>query len=229
MDQMESAYCRVKESIVDAANRSHRDDKEITLIAVSKYGTLEQVHRLTALGQLDFGENRVQALMQRMEQCDEKLRWHCIGQLQSNKVKYIINHVQLIHSLDRLNLAREMEKQTEKSGTISHALIQVRFDEQAHRGGIAPHQVRELLDGCAAFSHLCIEGLMCVAPLGADESQTRTCFASLQELFENLSHESWPNVRMKTLSMGMSRDYPWAIEHGATMVRIGSALFDPGV
>ncbi len=228
MERMRQAYSSVLDTIAMSAQKANRKPEEVTLVAVSKGGTVEQIGQLAAWGQLDFGENRVQDLVPRIELCDNKLRWHCIGQLQSNKVKYIINRVQLIHSLDRLSLAGEMERQAQKQGVVANSLVQVRFDEDEKRGGVALMRVRELLDGCAGFAHLRVHGLMCLAPLNAGEPRTRECFSSMRSLFEALSKESWPNVGMETLSMGMSRDYGWAVEHGSTMVRVGSALFSAG-
>ncbi len=225
---MQRAYCNVRDVMDRAARKSGRKPEDITLVAVSKNGTTEQIHELAALGQRDFAENRVQVLVNRMTQCDENLRWHCIGQLQSNKVKYIMKHELLIHSLDRLKLAGEMDLQAQKNGGQARALVQVKFDTEKGRGGVAPNEIRALLDGCAVLKHLSIEGLMCMAPLGADEHETRTCFASMQMLYNQLSKQRWPNVSMMTLSMGMSRDYHIAIEYGATMVRVGSALFEFG-
>jgi pyridoxal phosphate enzyme (YggS family) len=226
---MEQAYARVKENIERALLRAGRPQGSVALIAVTKGRALEDVRRLIALGQMDFGENRAQALAQRMQQCEENVRWHCIGQLQTNKVKYIISHVRLVQSLDRLGLAREMDAQARKRGVVASALVQVRFDGPSHRGGIAPQEGAALLDGCAQLQNLSIEGLMCMAPLDADERSTRECFEALKRKHDDLSRERWPNVRMETLSMGMSRDYQWAIEHGATMVRVGSALFPTGL
>ena len=228
METMKLAYSNVLDTIASSAHKANRKPEEITLLAVSKGGTIDQIRQLTLLGQLDFAENRVQDLLPRMDLCDDKLRWHCIGQLQSNKVKYIINRVQLMHSLDRLSLAGEMERQAQRQGAVANALIQVRFDEDQNRGGLAPAQVHEMLDGCADFPHLRIHGLMCMAPLHAGEKETRDCFTSMRNLFEDLSKQSWPNVGMQELSMGMSRDYGWAVEHGSTMVRVGSALFSAG-
>ncbi len=229
MERMKQAYADVLKTIEKAAQKSNRSAADVTLVAVSKGGTVEQISNLAALGQKDFGENRVQDLLKRMELCDDKIRWHCIGQLQSNKVKYIINRVQIIHSLDRLSLAGEMERQAQKLDIIANALIQVRFDQDENRGGIQPSQIRKMLDNCAGFAHVRIRGLMCMAPLNADEPAAGACFSSMRTMFESLSKESWPNVVMDTLSMGMSRDYRLAVEHGSTMVRVGSALFGSGV
>jgi hypothetical protein len=222
---MEQAYALVLANIKRAAQRAGRNPEDITLVAVSKGVDADAVNRLFLRGQIDFGENRVQEMVHKMQLCDEKVCWHCIGQLQSNKVKYIINRVRLVQSLDRLSLAKEMDRQAQKNGINSFALVQVRYDDDDLRGGIKPDAVLSFLDGAASMPNLRIEGLMCLPPKEADDAATRDCFDSLRTLYENLAKERWPNVRMQTLSMGMSRDYEPAVEHGATMVRVGTALF----
>lgn len=222
---MEEAYLRVQETIAQAARRAGRRPEEIALIAVSKYATIQQVECLHQLGQQAFAENRADKLLEKKEKLSFQPIWHFIGQLQTNKVKYIIDKVSLIHSVDRLSLAKEIDKRAAQHHLRMDVLIQVRFDEDPQRGGVAPQELEALLCACGELPSIAVCGLMCVAPLHADRAQTERCFDALYELSAQLKGRCPQNVSMEQLSMGMSNDYPWAIEHGATMVRVGSALF----
>lgn len=222
---MEEAYLRVKETIAQAARRAGHQPQEIALSAVSKYATMQQVEQLHQLGQQAFAENRADKLLEKNEQLSFQPIWHFIGQLQTNKVKYIIDKVSLIHSVDRLSLAKEIDKRAAQHHLHMDVLLQVRFDENPKRGGVAPQELEALLCACGALSSIAVRGLMCVAPLHADRAQTERCFDALYELSQQLKGRCPQNASMEHLSMGMSNDYPLAIEHGATMVRVGSALF----
>ena len=222
---MEEAYLRVKESIAQSARRAGRDPSEIALIAVSKYATIEQVEQLHQLGQQAFAENRTDKLLEKKARLSFQPIWHFIGQLQTNKVKYIIDKASLIHSVDRLSLAKEIDKRAAQHHLRMDVLVQVRFDEDPQRGGVVPHELYPLLCACGELPCISVRGLMCVAPLHANRAQTEHCFDALYELSVGLKGRCPQNVSMEQLSMGMSNDYPWAIEHGATMVRVGSALF----
>ena len=131
----------------------------------------------------------------------------------------------MIHSLDRLSLAKELQKRALAKQTTVHALVEVLMDDRESRGGVLPKDIPSFLDQCAQFDRLYIHGLMCVAPLGCSERETEACFAKMKDLFDGLSHRIPDNAEMKVLSMGMSHDFPLAIKHGATLVRVGSALF----
>ena len=217
----------VRQSIEQAALGSGRRSEEITLVAVSKFATLEQVYQAIACGQMDFGENRADKLLEKTGVISDSVRWHFIGQLQTNKVKYIIDKVSMVQSLDRLSLAKELDKRAAKAGRVVPALLEVRLNDNPERGGVPPEEVEPLLEQCASFAHLRVQGLMCVAPLGCDAKTTEDCFERVRSLFEHLKTRCPDNASMQVLSMVMSHDYVAAIRHGATMVRIGSAIFAP--
>ncbi len=216
---------KIRDQIQSAAEKAGRDPDEITLLGASKYADVKQVRQAYDQGLACFGENRSEGLAAKKDLLPDDISWHFIGQLQTNKVKYIIDNVELIHSLDRLSLAKELQKRAMAKQTTVNALVEVRMDDRETRGGIQPKEVLPFLEQCAQFDRLFIHGLMCVAPLGRTERETEACFAKMEGLFEGLSHRIPDNAEMKVLSMGMSHDFPLAIKHGATLVRVGSALF----
>lgn len=215
----------IRQQIQKAAEAAGRREEEITLLGASKYATAEQVRQAYDQGMRCFGENRSEGLLAKKDALPSDICWHFIGQLQTNKVKYIIDNVELIHSLDRLSLATELQKRALAKQTTVQALVEVCLDDRAQRGGVLPEQVAPFLEQCAAFDRLHIKGLMCVAPLGADETETEACFAKIKHLFDSLARQCPDNAEMDVLSMGMSHDFPLAIKQGATLVRVGSALF----
>lgn len=215
----------VRASLAEEAARGGYDPPR--LIAVTKTHPAEMILPLNGLGQHDIGENRVQEIVAKMPALEEKFRIHLIGRLQSNKVKYIIEHVCLIHSLDRLSLAEEIDRQAQKHGLVMPVLVQVSPAGEAQKGGMPPEQVRDFLKQASRLPGLSIRGLMAVMPISQDEDYLSGLFAGMRTLFDRLREEAMDNVRMEELSMGMSGDYRLAARHGATMVRIGSALFGP--
>lgn len=215
----------VRASLAEEAARGGYDSPR--LIAVTKTHPPEMILPLHRLGQHDIGENRVQEIVAKMPALEEKFRIHLIGRLQSNKVKYIIEHVCLIHSLDRLSLAEEIDRQAQKHGLVMPVLVQVSPAGEAQKGGMPPEQVRDFLKQVSRLPGLSVRGLMAVMPISQDEGYLSGLFAGMRTLFDRLREEAMDNVRMEELSMGMSGDYRLAARHGATMVRIGSALFGP--
>ena len=195
------------------------------IIAVSKTMPPEAINPLAELGQWDLGENRVQEMLEKLPLLHPKFRMHQIGRLQTNKVKYIMNKVCLIHSLDRMELAQEISRQAAKSGLVMDALLQVNIAGEAQKGGIPPKDALAFLKACATLPGLCVKGLMAIMPLTQDTESLRPLFRDMRRLFETLGREAIPNVAMEELSMGMSQDYLIAAQEGATMVRVGSALF----
>lgn len=222
---MQDILNAIGHSIAEAALGCGRRPEEITLVAVSKFATLEQVRQAIACGQMDFGENRADKLLEKTAVVSDPVHWHFIGQLQTNKVKYIIDKVSMVQSLDRLSLAKELDKRAAQADRLLPVLLEVRLNDNPERGGVPPQEVESLLAQCAAFTHLRVQGLMCVAPLGCDAKTTEGCFERVRSLFEHLKTKCPENACMQVLSMGMSHDYVAAIRHGATMVRIGSAIF----
>ena len=195
------------------------------IIAVSKTVAADAVNPLYDMGILDLGENRVQEMLEKMPFLHPKFRMHLIGRLQTNKVKYIINKVCLIHSLDRMELAGEIDRQARKNGCAMDVLLQVNIAGEAQKGGIPPQEAESFLRECALLPGLKVRGLMAVMPLARDAESLRPLFRGMRSLFDGLAREQIPGVRMEELSMGMSQDYLIAAQEGATMVRIGSALF----
>ncbi len=195
------------------------------IIAVSKTVAPDAINPLADMDLYDLGENRVQEMLEKVPFLNPKFRMHLIGRLQTNKVKYIMGKVCLIHSLDRLELAGEINSQARKAGCVMDVLVQVNFAGEAQKGGIAPGEAESFIRECARLPGLHIQGLMSVMPLAEDPESLRPLFRGMRTLFEDLAKEKIPGVRMEELSMGMSQDFRIAAQEGATMVRIGSALF----
>ncbi len=197
------------------------------LIAVTKTHPVEMILPLQKMGITDIGENRVQELVEKLPSLKEKFSIHLIGRLQSNKVKYIIEDVCLIHSLDRLSLAEEINRQAQKRGRVMPVLVQVSPAGEEQKGGMAPEEVLPFLRQVSSMPGLRVRGLMAVMPKVQDEEYLSGLFAGMRALFDHLREEAVAGVDMEELSMGMSGDYLLAARFGATMVRIGSALFGP--
>ena len=197
------------------------------LIAVTKTHPPEMILPLREMGISDIGENRVQEIEEKLPALGENFRIHLIGRLQSNKVKYIIENVCLIQSLDRLSLAAEIDRQAQKHGRVMPVLVQLSPAGEPQKGGLPPENVRAFLREVSRMPGLHVRGLMAVMPLSRDEAYLSGLFAGMRILFEQLREEAMDGVDMEELSMGMSGDYMLAARHGATMVRVGSALFGP--
>ena len=197
------------------------------IIPVTKTHPAEDILPLTALGLCEIGENRVQEILEKWPVLQEKFRFHCIGRLQTNKVKYIMDKVCLIQSLDRMNLALEIDRQAQKAGVVMPVLVQVSPAGEEQKGGMPPEEVRAFLNEVRRMEGLHVQGLMAVMPNTQEEEYLAGLFGQMRALFEQLREEAIPGVDMRELSMGMSGDYVLAARHGATMVRLGSALFGP--
>ncbi len=195
------------------------------LIAVTKYSTVEQILPLKDLGVTDIGENRVQAIREKLPGLAGMFSVHLIGQLQSNKVKYIIRDVCMIHSLDHESLAREIDRQAQKANLRMPVLIQVNIAREPQKGGIEEENLFPFLRLCAAMPGLYVRGLMAMMPLGAEREIIEGYFSRMRVLLDRCRQENVLGTDMTELSMGMSQDYDLAARHGATMVRVGSALF----
>lgn len=201
-------------------------DKEVSLIAVIKGQSIEDIEELYKIGQRIFAENKVQDLLSKIEYFkNTDMRWHFIGHLQRNKVKYIIDKVDLIHSLDNIKLAEEISKRAISSGKIMDCLIQVNTGNEDNKYGIKFSECEEFLDKVQEFSGIRIVGLMAVTPFSENAENARPYFKKMNLLFEKIKKEKYNNSEIKYLSMGMSNDYKIATEEGANMVRIGSLLF----
>lgn len=216
---------QVEANIQKACERSGRDRNEVTLIAVSKTKPIEELQEAYDLGIRLFGENKVQEITEKYEALPDDIHWHMIGHLQRNKIKYIIDKVDLIHSVDSLRLAEAIEKEAAKHDVIANILVEVNVAKEDSKFGLLPEEVDTFIDKVAEFSHICVKGLMTSAPYVEDAEENRPVFAHLRKLSVDIAKKNAHNITMSILSMGMTNDYEVAIEEGATMVRVGTAIF----
>lgn len=214
-------YKALLDNIDQAARRAGRDPETVKLIAVTKTVGIDEVRRAAALGITDFGENRVQEAAAKVANIPE-VRWHFIGHLQSNKVKDVLPAYSLIHSLDRPSLARALQRSAERINRKVDALVQVNVSGEESKYGLAPENLKEFLNQVSSYDRIIIKGLMTMAPFVDNPEDTRIYFRRLRQLRDENTTGS---LNLSELSMGMTNDYMVAIEEGATMVRIGTALF----
>ena len=198
-----------------------------TLVAVSKTKPSSDIEEAYKTGHLDFGENKVQELTQKAEELPKDIRWHMIGHLQRNKVKYIAPFIHLIHGVDSFKLLKEIDKQGKKVDRVIHCLLQIHIAEEDTKFGLDKAELIDIVNGeeLEKMAHVHITGLMGMATNTDDNAQARREFRGLKLFFEEIKNSDHINVQMNTLSMGMSSDYQIAIEEGSNMVRIGSAIF----
>ena len=226
---METMLCenlkKVEDNVDAACREAGRSRDEVTLIAVSKTKPVEMLSTIYNQGIRDFGENKVQEMCDKMEQLPSDIRWHMIGHLQTNKVKYIVGHTTLIHSVDSLHLAKEIERQAEKKDVTVDILVEVNIAEEESKFGIHKEETYELVRQIAALPHVHICGLMTIAPYVENPEDNRMYFRGIRQLSVDIAEKNIDNVDMDVLSMGMTGDYMVAIEEGATMVRVGTGIF----
>lgn len=215
----------VERHIAESCAWVGRAREEVTLIAVSKTKPIEQLQEAYAAGARDFGENKVQELLDKMPQLPADIRWHLIGHLQRNKVKYIVGKVWLIHSVDSLRLAEEISREAVKKRVTVRILVEVNIAEEASKFGIKAEETAALVSAMAVLPGIRIEGLMTVAPYAENAEDNREYFRKLKHLAVDISAKNIDNVYMNVLSMGMTGDYRVAIEEGATCVRVGTGIF----
>ena len=216
---------KVQNSISEAVKASGRDEKDVTLIAVSKTKPVEMIKEVYDAGIRDFGENKVQEIMDKYPKLPSDIRWHLIGHLQTNKVKYIIDKVCMIHSVDSLKLAQEISRQAIKHNVTADILIEVNVAGEDTKFGVKPEDTLSLCEEISTLANVRIRGLMTVAPFVDDPEENRAVFCTLRQLFVDIDAKNIDNVCMDCLSMGMSNDYTVAIEEGATFVRVGTSIF----
>ncbi|MBE3581038.1 MAG: YggS family pyridoxal phosphate-dependent enzyme [Thermoanaerobacteraceae bacterium] len=218
----------VRERIARAARKVGRQPEEITLIAVTKNVPVERIKEAVDVGIKELGENRVQELLEKQAGlAEEDISWHLIGHLQRNKVKYVWNRVRLIHSLDSLQLARELEKRAAPAGERIKVLVEVNVAGESSKFGLPVEAVPGFLKELTGFKSLEVLGLMTVAPFVNDPEEVRPVFRRLRELAGEIEALALPGVEMRYLSMGMTNDFEVAVEEGSNMVRIGTAIFGP--
>ncbi len=215
----------IEEKIQAACRRAGRKREDITLIAVSKTKPVEMLQEAYDLGNRIFGENKVQEIVDKYDALPNDISWHMIGHLQRNKVKYIIDKVTLIHSVDSLRLAETIEKEAAKKGITADILIEVNAAREDTKFGVLPEMAEELVSDISNLPHIRIKGLMTIAPFVDNPEENRIYFQRLRNLAVDIGENKSDNVTMGVLSMGMTNDYEIAIEEGATMIRVGTGLF----
>ncbi len=216
---------RTEERIREACERAGRVYSDVTLIAVSKTKPVEMIEEAVRCGKREFGENKAQEFKEKYDLLQKDLIWHFIGHLQTNKVKYVVGRASLIHSLDSLHLAEEIELESAKKNVISNVLLEINFANEVSKFGFKPEEALEMVRIISKFPHICIKGLMTVAPFVEDVENNRKVFKGMKNLSVDIKRENIDNVSMAILSMGMTNDYEVAIEEGATHVRIGTGIF----
>lgn len=214
----------VNERIVQACRRSGRSSSEVKLVAVTKMTTVETIMDALQCGLHNFGENRVQDFLTKYKEISEDAEWHLIGHLQRNKAKYLVGKVDMIHSLDRLSLARLLDRLSEVQGHPWQVLVQVNVSGEDTKYGLSPEELPEFLDVVQDLRGINVLGLMTIAPYEDDPERVRPVFKDLRLLREKMS-QTRPSFDLQHLSMGMTNDFEIAVEEGATMVRVGSAIF----
>lgn len=215
----------VKQKIVSACQRADRNAEDVTLIAVSKTKPVEMLREAYEAGARDFGENKVQELMDKLPQMPEDIRWHMIGHLQRNKVKYIVDKVWLIHSVDSLRLAEEISVQALKKNVEVNILVEVNVAQEESKFGTTTQEAISLVEEIAKLPGIHIKGLMTIAPFVENAELNREYFHKLKQLSVDITRKNIDNVSMSILSMGMTGDYTVAVEEGATHVRVGTGIF----
>ena len=215
----------IENRIQEACARAGRKRDEVTLIAVSKTKPVEMLQEVYKEGIRDFGENKVQELWQKIEVLPENIKWHMIGHLQTNKVKYIVGKTRLIHSVDSLKLAEEIQRLAEKRDVDVDILVEVNIANEESKFGISKEKVIDLVQAISRLTRVHIKGLMTIAPLVNNPEDNRLFFRGIKELSVDIELQNIDNVSMDVLSMGMTGDYEVAIEEGATMVRVGTGIF----
>lgn len=216
---------QTRQNIDRACQKVGRSIKEVELIAVSKTKPISMLQEAYEAGVRDFGENKVQELVDKYEALPKDIRWHMIGHLQRNKVKYLVGKVYLIHSVDSLRLAQEIQKEAEKKQTEVNILVEVNVAEEESKFGSHREETLHLVEEIALLPAVHIQGLMTVAPYVEDPEANRMIFEGLRQLAVDIKRKNIDNVNMHVLSMGMTGDYQVAVEEGATYVRVGTGIF----
>ena len=215
----------VRENIVNACKRADRKPEGVTLIAVSKTKPVPMLAEAYEAGCRDFGENKVQELVDKCEVLPKDIRWHMIGHLQRNKVKYIVDKVFLIHSVDSVRLAEEISKEAVKKQVTVNILVEVNVAGEESKFGTTCEEAADLVREIAKFPGICVKGLMTIAPYVENSEENRQYFVNLRQLAVDIKNKNIDNVSMDILSMGMTGDYVVAVEEGASYVRVGTGIF----
>jgi len=215
----------IQDRIAAAAKRAGRDPSSIKLVVVTKTVDAERIREAVSAGAAILGENRVQEGKEKIEQLGKAASWHLIGRLQSNKAKYAVKLFELIHSVDSLALAQEIDRQAAKIGKVQDVLIEVSIAGEEQKAGVTIDETAALIRDAAKLANISIKGLMTIPPFLANPEEVRPYFRRLRELALIIAGKNLPNVSLQELSMGMSGDFETAVEEGATLVRVGTAIF----
>ena len=216
---------QVQKNIEESCRNVNRDPGEVTLIAVSKTKPVEMLREAYDAGARVFGENKVQEIVDKYDHMPSDVKWHMIGHLQRNKVKYIVDKVAMIHSVDSFRLAETIEKEAAKKNVTVPILIEVNVAQEESKYGLKPEEVLPFIEEIADFSHIQIKGLMTIAPYVENAEENREIFRELKKLSVDIAAKNINNVTMSVLSMGMTGDYMVAVQEGSTMVRVGTGIF----
>lgn len=226
LTNIEKNLAFVRQNMVEFESTLGLDSSELTLVAVSKYYDISYIKAAIECGQMDFGESRVQEFVDKTEAIESAVKWHFIGHLQTNKVKYVWDKIHLLHSLDSLRLAEAIDAKVKQHDSTMDALIQVNISKESTKSGIYQEEVNEFIDKMSTLDGVRIKGLMTMAPYTDDERIIRKTFSDLRRLYDKLAGEDLPsNIEMRYISMGMSGDYKLALQEGSNMIRIGSGIF----
>lgn len=215
----------VEDIIASECRKAGRKAEDVTLIAVSKTKPVEMLMEAYEYGCRDFGENKVQELLDKYEVMPKDIRWHMIGHLQRNKVKYIVDKVYLIHSVDSLRLAEEISKEAAKKNVCANILVEVNVANEETKFGTTCEEVKQLVQDIAKLPNICVKGLMTIAPFVENAEKNRPIFSKLKKISVDIMDENIDNITMENLSMGMTGDYAVAVSEGATCVRVGTGIF----
>jgi len=224
--QIQSNLKKIHDDIRAAAQKSGQDASRVTLVAVSKKKPPEMIQQGIDAGQKDFGENYIQEAMEKIDLLGRKsATWHFIGHLQSNKAKFAVKYFDLIHTVDKVKLAKEINRQAQKIGKMQEILLQVNISQETTKSGAKENEIVDIAKQVCRFDNLHISGLMCMPPFFDDPEDARIYFKRLKQISKDIEALNLPNTTMTHLSMGMSNDFPVAVEEGATLVRVGTAIF----
>ncbi len=218
-------YHQIQKRVEEACRRAGRSPEEVTLIAVSKTKPVPMLLEAYQAGARDFGENKVQEILEKYPELPKDIRWHMIGHLQTNKVRQVVGKACMIHSVDSVKLAKEIDKESAKHGIVTPILLEVNVAEEESKFGFHADEVDAAIDEMTALSHILISGLMTIAPFVEDGEENRQFFKKLKQLYIDMQAKKADNINMSVLSMGMTGDFETAIEEGATMVRVGTGIF----
>ena len=225
MADIKENLANVRKNIEESCKKVGRGVSEVTLITVSKTKPLSDLRIAYEEGSRDFGENKVQELVSKIDEMPSDVKWHLIGHLQRNKVKYIAGKVAMIHSVDSYRLAEEINVQAKKNSCVIPILIEINIAGEDTKFGIKPEEAEELIREISELENVKVSGLMTIAPNVANPEENRAYFKAMKDLFVDISSKNIDNVEMKVLSMGMTNDYTVAVEEGATMIRVGTGIF----